>query len=156
MGTSLHSVTVEQLRGELTAAELQSLPLAVREGATEAEVQDWLAEKLTQASDRVVGAINTCPRNEPIRSGLCRVPAECVRTVLVLARHAVISAIPGMAEVLEGSSRSAEYSSATRDLDALASCSLRPDYELLEGEQASGGSCGIKLMLGEKINSFRW
>lgn len=156
MGTSLHPVTVEQLRGELTAAELQALPLAVHEGATETEVRAWLAEKLTQAADRVVGAINSCTRNAPIKSGLCRVPAECVRTVLVLARHAVISAIPGMAEVLEGSSRSAEYSSATRDLDALASCSLRPEYSLLENESAGEGNCGFTLFLGEKINSFRW
>ena len=153
---SLHTVTVDQLRSELTAAELDSLPSAVLDGATFEQVQAWLQERLLQAADRVVGAINSCSRNTPIKSGLCRVPAACVRTTLVLARHAVISAIPGMADTLEGGTRSAEYSNATRDLDALASCSLVPEYALSEEEVAGGGNGGIKLLMGEKINSFRW
>lgn len=121
MSQSLQPVTVDQLRSELTAAELEALPTAVMEGATYEQVQAWLLERLVQASDRVVAAVNTCPRNAAIKSGLCRVPAACVRTVLVLARHAVISAIPGMAETLEGGTRAAEYSTATRELESLAS-----------------------------------
>ena len=156
MGTSLHTVTVAQLRNELTGAELKSLPSAVKENATEAEVQAWLEEKLTQAADRVVGAINTCSRNEPIKSGLCRVPAECVHTVLVLARHAIISAIPGISDVLEGGSRSAEYATATRDLESLASCALLPEYILQADEAAEGGLSGFGLMQGEPVNKFRW
>ena len=156
MSQSLQSVTVDQLRSELTAAELEALPSAVMDGAEYEQVQAWLQERLLQAADRVVGAVNTCSRNAAIKSGLCKVPAACVRTVLVLARHAVISAIPGMAETLEGGTRAAEYSTATRDLDSLASCSLVPEYALSEEEVAGGGSCGIKLLMGEKLNSFRW
>lgn len=152
----LQTITVDMLRSELTAAELEALPSAIMAGATFEEVQAWLQERLLQAADRVVGAINSCSRNAPIKSGLCRVPAACVRTVLVLARHAVISAIPGMADTLEGGTRSAEYSNATRDLDSLASCSLVPEYALSEEEVAGGGACGIKLLMGEKLNSFRW
>jgi hypothetical protein len=156
MSQGLQPVTVDHLRSELTAAELEALPTAVMEGATYEQVQAWLLERLVQASDRVVAAVNTCPRNAAIKSGLCRVPAACVRTVLVLARHAVISAIPGMAETLEGGTRSAEYSTATRELESLASCSLVPDYALASDEMADGGSCGMKLMFGEKLNKFRW
>lgn len=153
---SLHTVTVDQLRSELTAAELDSLPSAILDGATFEQVQAWLQERLLQAADRVVGAINTCSRNEPIKSGLCKVPAACVRTVLVLARHAVISAIPGMAETLEGGTRSAEYATATRELESLASCSLVPEYALTSEEAADGGSCGLTLLMGEKLNKYRW
>lgn len=156
MSQSLHTVSVEELRGELTAAELTALPGAVINGGSEEQVQAWLQERLIQAADRVVGAINSCPRNAAIRSGICRVPAECVRTVLVLARHAVIAAIPGMAETLEGGSRSAEYATATRDLEALASCALLPEYALAEGEEAGSGQSGFGLLMGEKINKFRW
>jgi hypothetical protein len=149
-------VTVDQLRSELTASELESVPRVVKEGATPEQVEAWLQERLLQASDRVVSAVNTCPRNAAIKSGLCKVPAACVRTVLVLARHAVISAIPGMTETLEGGTRAAEYSTATRDLESLASCSLVPDYALEEEEMAEGGACGVTLMFGEKLNKFRW
>lgn len=156
MSISLQPVTVDQLRSELTAAELEALPRAVASGASAEQVQAWLQERLLQAADRVVGAINTCSRNAAIKSGLCRVPAACVRTVLVLARHAVISAIPGMAETLEGGTRSAEYASATRDLESLASCSLVPEYTPAPDEAADGGACGVTLILGEKANKFRW
>jgi hypothetical protein len=156
MSQSLQSVTVDQLRSELTAAELEALPSAVMDGAEYEQVQAWLQERLLQAADRVVGAVNTCARNAAIKSGLCKVPAACVRTVLVLARHAVISAIPGMAETLEGGTRAAEYSTATRELESLASCSLVPDYALASDEMADGGSCGVTLMFGEKLNKFRW
>lgn len=156
MSEGLQPVTVDQLRGELTAAELAALPGAVTPDSTGEQVQAWLTEKLTQAADRVVAAINTCPRNEAIKSGLCRVPAACVRTVLVLARHAVISAIPGMSETLEGGSRSAEYATATRDLESLASCALMPEYSLGADEAVDGGESGFGLNLGEKLSSWRW
>lgn len=148
-------MTVNQLRDELTAAELESIPGAVfgEENTPVDVVEAWLAERLLQASDRVVAAINTCSRNTNICTGLFKVPAACVRTVLVLARHAVISAIPGLSETLEGSTRSAEYSTATRDLQALASCELMPEYALAEGESSSGQS-GITLLLGEERSDY--
>lgn len=155
MSQSLQLVTVAQLRRELTATELAALPGLVIDG-TEEKVQEWLQDKLLQAADRVVAAVNTCSHNEKIKSGLCRVPAACVRTALVLARHAVISAIPGMAETLEGGSRSAEYSTATRDLESLASCSLVPEYSLQADEEAEVEACGIRVMTGEKISNWRW
>ncbi len=156
MSASLQLVTVDQLRGELTAAELAALPGAVNPDGTEEQVQAWLHEKLLQAADRVVAAVNTCSRNVAIKSGLCRVPASCVRTVLVLARHAVISAIPGMADTLEGGSRSAEYATATRDLESLASCALLPEYSLGADEAADGGESGFGLQMGEKLSTWRW
>ena len=116
-------------------------------------MQAWLAGMLVQACDSVVTAVNTCPRNKHIRTGLCKVPAGCVRTALVLARHAVISAIPGMAETLEGSSRSAEYSTATAALQRLASCDLVPEYSLGESEGSSGTS-GVTLVLGNPTNDY--
>lgn len=156
MSKGLQPVTVDQLRCELTAAELAALPGAVTPDATGEQVQTWLSEKLLQAADRVVAAINTCSRNEAIKSGLCRVPAACVRTVLVLARHAVISAIPGMSETLEGGSRSAEYATATRDLESLASCALMPEYSLGADEAVEGGESGFSVQLGEKLSNWRW
>jgi hypothetical protein len=148
-------VTVNQLRDELTAAELESIPGAVfgEENTPVDVVEAWLAERLLQASDRVVAAINTCSRNTNICTGLFKVPAACVRTVLVLARHAVISAIPGLSETLEGSTRSAEYSTAVQDLQRLASCEFVPLYKLADGESGSGQS-GITLLLGEERSDF--
>lgn len=156
MSCKLQHVTVELLRGELTAAELAALPSAVVEGGepTDTQVEAWLQERVLQACDRVVAALNTCSRNLPIQSGLCKVPAACVRTVLVLARHAAISAIPGLAEVLEGSSRSAEYSTAVQELRALASCELVPEYALADGEGAEGGCVGIAARYGEKLSDW--
>lgn len=156
MSQTLQFVSTTQLRSELTAAELDAIPQAIAGDATEERVEEWLQERLLQAADRVVAAVNTCPRNVAIKSGLGKVPAACVRTVLVLARHAVVSAIPGMAETLEGGTRAAEYATATRDLESLASCSLVPDYALDEEEMAEGGACGVTLMFGEKANKFRW
>jgi hypothetical protein len=155
MSRSLQLVTVGQLRDELTAAELSSIPGAVfGEDETPAEVVEaWLSEHLLQASDRVVAAINSCSRNTSIMTGLCKVPAACVRTVLVLARHAVISAIPGLSETLEGSTRSAEYNTATQDLQRLASCEFVPDYTLSEEESVTSAG-NITLMLGEPKSDF--
>lgn len=151
-------ITTDMLRSELTSAELLAVPqvvLGLAEDNSEA-VEAWLQERVLQACDRVVAAINTCERNRKITGGLCKVPAACVRTALVLARHAVLSAIPGMAETLEGSSRAAEYSTATRELDQLASCSLLPSYTLAEGEGATGGMTGWGIVYGEKISNWRF
>lgn len=156
MAEPLYQLTVEQLCAELTTPELEAIPGQVLgdEAAAAEEVQGWLAGMLVQACDSVVDAINTCSRNRRIRTGLCKVPAGCVRTALVLARHAVISAIPGMAETLEGSSRAAEYSTATRTLQQLASCALVPEYSLGEGEGSNGDHSGILLVLGGKTNNY--
>lgn len=153
--SGLVSVTVEMLRGELTAAELEAIPGAVLGGESGA-VDGWLAEKLVQACDRVVLALNSCRENVAVRTGLCRVPAGCLRTALVLARHAVISALPGLSDVLEGGSRSAEYSTACRELDALSRCELRPDYAAADDELAAGGGCGFGFIFGERVDDFRW
>lgn len=155
MSEPLHVLTVDQLRAELTVSELNAIPGGVLgdENATREEVYAWLSGLLIQACDSVVTAVNTCPRNKRIRTGLCKVPAGCVRTALVLARHAVISAIPGMAETLEGSSRSAEYSTATAALQRLASCDLVPEYSLGESEGSNGAS-GVTLVLGNPTNDY--
>ena len=129
----LQTVSVEDLRAQLTAAELESVPSALEDGV---DVDAWLADHIAHACARVIGAINACERNRRIKPGIGKVPAECVRTVLVLARHAVISAVPGLAETLEGSTRAAEYATATRDLDRLAACDLLPLYELEEDDAA--------------------
>lgn len=129
----LHTVTPAELRRSMTEAENAAVSRVV-DG--ELELEAWLGEFIAQAADRVVGAINACEKNARIATGLCRVPAECVRVVIVLARHAAIAAVPGMADALEGSTRAAEYATATRDLDRLAACELLPLYELAEEEQA--------------------
>ena len=115
-----------------SAAELSALPEAVGD----VEVDAWLEGLIVQACDWVVGAINACPQNAPIASGLGKVPAECKRTAIVLARHAAISAVPAMHQALEGETRHDEYNSATADLAALAACDLLPMYELEEEESA--------------------
>lgn len=155
MSEPLHLLTVDDLRAELTATELDAIPEQVlgNEEAPAEEVQAWLSGMLLQACDSVVDAINTCSRNQKIRTGLFKVPAGCKRTALVLARHAVISAIPGMAETLEGSSRAAEYSTATSALQRLASCDLVPEYSLGSEEESSGNS-GITLILGKPMNDY--
>lgn len=148
---SLVTLDVADLSAELTAAELRAIPAVVGGGD---EANAWLADKLMQACDRVVAAINSCRANAAIMPGLGKVPRELVRTVLVLARHAVISALPAMADTLEGSSRSAEYQTATRELSELASCSLRPEYTLSEEEALEGG-CGISVIKTPGDN-FLW
>ena len=155
MVASLQEVTISQLRGELTAAELEAVPGAVfgTSEATSEEVYSWLGEKLLQACDRVVAAVNSCSRNPRIMTGLYKVPAACVRTVLVLARHAVISAIPGLADTLEGSSRAAEYSTAVQDLARLASCEFVPEYSLTS-EEGSTGNSGVTLVLGSTASDY--
>ena len=155
MATPLQHVTSGQLKDELTAAELEAIPMAVFGSADtpESVIEAWLAERVLQAADRVVAAVNSCSRNTSIAEGLCKVPSACVRTVLVLARHAVISAIPGLAETLEGSTRAAEYSTAIRDLQALATCELVPEYSLTEGE-ANTSLSGATCIMGEAKNDF--
>lgn len=149
----LQLVTVERLREELTVPELAALPKAV--GAeTMHEVDAWLQSRVLQACDRVVAAINTCSRNRPIAAGLCKVPAGCVRTALVLARQAVLSAIPGLAETLEGGTRSSEYSTAVGELHALAACQLVPEYELSGQEAAVQEDAGFAMKTGEKV--YNW
>lgn len=155
MVASLQEVTIAQLRGELTAAELEAVPGAVfgtDENSAEV-VEAWLGEKLLQACDRVVAAVNSCSRNQRIMTGLCKVPAACVRTVLVLSRHAVISAIPGLSDTLEGSSRAAEYSTAVQDLSRLASCEFVPEYSLT-AEEGSTGNSGVTLVLGSTASDY--
>lgn len=153
---SLQDVTVDMLRAELTSAELGAIPRTIvgQQGGS-AEVDGWLAEKLKQACDRVIVAINSCSKNVAIKPGINRVPQGCVRTALVLARHAVISAVPAMAETLEGSSRSAEYQTATRELNELASCTLLPEYTLRSDEGLYGTGAGITL-LGKPADNFVW
>lgn len=154
MGALLREVTVEMLKAELTLPEQTELAAVVLPDSGDAEVVAWLQERVRQSCDRVVAAVNTCSRNLPIRTGLCRVPASCVRTALVLARHAVISAVPGLAETLEGGTRSAEYQTAVGELSALASCQLVPEYELAEGELEDGGSVGMTAVYGEKVGDW--
>lgn len=149
----LQLVTVDALRGELTAAELRALPKAVGAG-TDGEVEAWLQERVMQACDRVVAALNTCSRNQPIASGLCKVPAACVRTALVLARQAVIGAVPGLAETLEGGTRGAEYSTAVGELHAMAACQLVPEYDLGPGDGVAGGDAGFTLKGGERVHNW--
>lgn len=137
----LHRVEVSELREVLTPAELESVSAAVGAEACEG----WLAALLVRACDRVVGALNGCPRNSRIAAGLRKVPEECVHTVLVLARHAVLAAVPALAEVLEGASRAAEYQAALADLRAMAGCELRPGCVVPEADSAegAGGSVGV-------------
>lgn len=155
MSEHLHLISVDQLRAELTSTELDAIPEQVfgDENTSAEEVQVWLTGMLMQACDSVIDAINTCPRNKKIRTGQMKVPAGCVRTVLVLARHAVISAIPGLAETLEGSSRAAEYSTATQTLMRLASCDLVPEYTL-DADESSSGESGVTLILGNTLNDY--
>lgn len=157
MSSPLKYLTAADLRNELTAAELAAIPGSVIADTTETAVDSWLIQKLQQACDRVILAVNSCHNNTKIRTGLLAVPTECTRTALVLARHAVIAAIPGLAETLEGSTRAAEYSTATADLTALATCTLQPDYTLTDtetDEDPEGG--GITLVMGEKAQTFIW
>lgn len=149
--SALHEVTVAELKARLTLAETDALPDAVTEGSADT----WLASLLRAACDRVVGALNACERNAPIATGLGKVPAECVNMVLVLARHAVIAALPGvdLASTLEGSARAAEYQTAVADLQRLASCELLPEYTLAEGEGAEGMQGGVSLR-SRKVPDF--
>ncbi len=137
---ALVQVTVDQLKDLLTEAELSQLPEMTMPGADDAE--SWLADILMRACDRVAGAVNACNRNEHIPTGLCKVPAECVHTALVLARHAAISALPGMGDTLEGSSRAAEYATACSELTLLATGRMAVDYALNREEEVEDSFTG--------------
>lgn len=154
MSMALCRVEVSQLREELTAVELAAIPGLCPGNEGNVEADTWLEHKLLQACDRVVAAVNSCRSNSGIKTGLCKVPKECVRTALVLARHAVISALPGLSETLEGSSRSAEYQTAVKELSELASCTFKPEYSLAEGEGVEGTN-GISL-LRKPADTFMW
>ncbi len=151
MASPLHICTPEELCRLLTETEMESLPgFVLGEGSAvspaggvpddDSEVQGgasadtspalpaavtaWLVDILTTACDRVVSAVNACESNTRIAYGARKVPAACVHTALVLARHAVIACLPGMSDTLEGSSRAAEYKTACSDLARLAACEL--------------------------------
>lgn len=156
MSQPLKYITVADLRAELTSAELAAIPANVVSDPTPEAVNSWLVEKLTQACDRVILAVNSCGKNQHIKSGLLAVPLGCARTALVLARHAVIAAIPGLADTLEGSTRAAEYATATRELEQLANCQLQPDYTLTDSETDDTSDGDVVLIMGEKLNNFLW
>ena len=118
----LRQLTVDDLRACLVADEVAAIGRNVAGG--DEQTNAWLQEKLVSACDRVCGAVAACPRNLAIPYSLCKVPSSCAHTALILARHAVISSLPGLSETLEGSSRSAEYHTAVADLQALAACRL--------------------------------
>lgn len=144
----LHTVEVDELREVLTPSELESVAKAV--GAESSE--EWLGALLVRACDRVVGALNGCPHNTQIATGLRKVPEECVHTALVLARHAVLAAVPALSEVLEGSSRAAEYQAALSDLRAMASCELRPGCVVPEADAAEGAAGSIGMVAFEDVD----
>lgn len=154
----LHTITTNELKARLTAAELAAVPASVlgipddsTADARAAAVEAWLQGILLNACDRVAAACNSCARNPYTAPGTYRVPASQVHTALVLARHAAISAVPGLASKLEGGSRSAEYSTAVADLQRLASCELRVDTELLDdGAQTPSGV----VLMGRRAMNF--
>lgn len=134
--------TVDNLKACLTQAELAAIPSGVlaQTSPDATSVDAWLGEKLAGAVARVIAACNSCSLNSLIPPDSGQVPESQLHTVLVLARHAVISCIPGMAETLEGSSRAAEYNTAVSDLSKLASCELRVDAEIDEAYTGRGMS----------------
>ena len=144
----MHTVTVDELRQVLTPVEAEAVAEAVGASA----VGGWMGSLLLRACDRVVGALNGCPHNARISTGLCRVPEECVHTVLVLARHAVLGAVPALSEVLEGSTRAAEYQAALADLRAMASCELRPGCVVPEADAAEGAAGSIGMVAYEDVD----
>ena len=144
----LHTVTVDELRQVLTPVEAEAVAEAVGASA----VGGWMGSLLLRACDRVVGSLNGCPHNARISTGLCRVPEECVHTVLVLARHAVLGAVPALSEVLEGSTRAAEYQAALADLRAMASCELRPGCVVPESYLAEGAAGFVGLVALDDVD----
>lgn len=154
---TLHTCTVPELKDMLTVSEIAAIPRAVLgldvvagsqlSQQQQGEVTAWLEEKLRQATDTVVSAVNECASNPKIKMGALKVPAGCRYTALVLARHAVISAIPGQAQTLDGSTRAAEYSKAQQDLARIASCQLYVnDYAGSEDPDIISGGGGISVI----------
>lgn len=163
----LHSCTVQELTDTLTQAEVSALPRVVLgvapnagEGLTQEQqeqVDDWLEAKLTQATDSVVAAVNACGRNPRIALGKAKVPTALVYTALVIARHAVISAIPGQSQTLEGSTRAAEYNTAMSTLAKVASCDLFvADYGDSEDPDVVSGGGTVALVGNECKQDWRW
>lgn len=163
---ALHTCTLAELKALLTQAELAAVPrvvlgLTIGQGGMtpeqQAQVDAWLTDKLTEQTDKVVSAVNACERNPKIASGVRKVPAACRYTALVLARHAVISAVPAQSNNLEGSSRAAEYQTATRSLDKLASCELFvDDYGDSEDPDIISGGGGVAIINPEPAQDWRW
>lgn len=158
MANNLHTLTLDELKGMLTQSELTAIPrvvlgLVVAPGsslssAQEQAVDAWLTEKLTQAGDMVVSAVNECERNPQIKLGVLKVPAATRYTALVIARHAVLSAIPGQSQTLEGGTRAAEYSQAQAALTRIASCELFVDDYGDDPDVVSGGG-GVSVIGGD-------
>lgn len=153
---SLHKVTAAELRACLTSAELRAVASCVAGEATDETAADtWLTEKISAACDRVVAAVNACPKNARIASGACKVPGVLRHTALVLARHAVISSIPGMADTLEGSSRAAEYAAALEELQGVATCALWVDDYAESGDEDVTGTGRCMGLRGKPANDFQ-
>ncbi len=127
---ALHLCTVTDLRRQLTPNELTAIAQAVlgRKATDSAEdaaaIDEHLSRLLTAACDRVVASVNACESNPRLAFGARKVPKACVMTALVLARHALLSSVPGVMPKLEGSTRAAEYQQALADLNAIAACKL--------------------------------
>lgn len=146
MTASLHECTVEELKATLTKGELKALPRAVMGDAakngTEAEiaaaVNAWLAEHISMSCNQIVAAVNACDKNPRILSGFSKVPNACIKIALVISRHSVIASIPGseMAGTLEGSTRSAEYQTAIRQLEQIANGDLAVNDYANSGDAA--------------------
>lgn len=156
----LHTCTTAELRSLLTREEVASIPQAVlglgsavSETDAAQAVETWLGGQLLRACDRVAAAVNACSCNPFVAPGTFRVPPSQVHTALVLARHAVISAIPGLSSTLEGGSRAAEYGTATADLQRLATCELRVDAELAADDGGTPPAGGARI-LGRKHMDF--
>lgn len=69
--SALTTVTTGMLRQLLTEAEAESIAGVTGGGLTE---EAWLQERLEQAADRVVGAVNAAARIPPLRRGFARFP----------------------------------------------------------------------------------
>ncbi len=153
MPSPLHICTVEELRFLLTETELSSVSECVA-GEGEKSEEDFLTVHLLTACDRVVSAVNACRNNARIAYGKFKVPASCVHTALVLARHAVISAIPGMSDTLEGTSRESEYKTAVDDLARLAACELDAGDYAAAGDDPDVQAGGGIYVIGHKPMAF--
>lgn len=86
--------------------------------------RDKISDMIREVCNEVAASVNACSRNAKVVLDSSSVPAELVFTTCILVREAVTGSVPGSAESLQGTARSAQYQDARSKLRAVAACEV--------------------------------
>lgn len=104
--------------------------------------QDKIEDIIREVCNEVAAAVNSCPKNIKMAMDTGSVPAELVSTACILIRDAVIGAVPGSSESLQGTARASQCQAAREKLRSVAACEIEllPYDGCLPAEVIYGGA----------------